>query len=159
MILTGRVKACVRQLGVFSTLLALSARSFSVTGTSLGCIFPHMRTVNRRRVRLRRKRRIDANPRLRETVWAMVKDRYSPQQICGWLRSCYPGDEATYVCPERIYQPLFSQAKYESKKKSLLHYVEITRNVDLVAREARPQAVCRSYGHDFRLGGTRSLCS
>ena len=52
----------------------------------------------------------------------------------------------------------FSQAKYESKKKSLLHYVEITRNVDLVAREARPQAVCRSYGHDFRLGGTRSLC-
>ena len=53
----------------------------------------------------------------------------------------------------------FSQAKYESKKKSLLHYVEITRNVDLVAREARPQAVCRSYGHDFRLGGTTSLCS
>lgn len=80
----------------------------------LGCIFPRMRTVNRRRVHLCRKRKIDANPRLRETVWAMVKDRYLPQQICGWLRSCYPGDEATYVCPERIYQPLFSQAKYES---------------------------------------------
>jgi IS30 family transposase len=40
-----------------------------------------MRTVNRRRVRLHRKRKIDANPRLRETVWAMVKDKYLPQQI------------------------------------------------------------------------------
>ncbi|MDK8455958.1 helix-turn-helix domain-containing protein [Corynebacterium marquesiae] len=27
-----------------------------------------------------KKRKIDANPRLRTVVWAMVKDRYSPEQ-------------------------------------------------------------------------------
>lgn len=33
---------------------------------------------------------------------------------------------------------MFFQAKDESEKKSLLHYVAIKRNVDLEAREARP---------------------
>ncbi|MDU1463354.1 MAG: hypothetical protein E6898_11625, partial [Corynebacterium sp.] len=32
-------------LGVFSALLALSARSLNATGMNLGCIFPRMRTV------------------------------------------------------------------------------------------------------------------
>ena len=81
-----------------------------------------------------KKRKIDANPRLRTVVWAMVKDRYSPEQISGRLRSCYPGDETMYVCPETIYQSLYFQAKGELKRKSLLHCVAVTPNVDLVAR-------------------------
>lgn len=64
-----------------------------------------------------KKRKIDANPRLRTVVWAMVKDRYSPEQISGRLRSCYPGDETMYVCPETIYQSLYFQAKGELKKE------------------------------------------
>ena len=64
-----------------------------------------------------KRRKIDANPRLRTVVWAMVKDRYSPEQISGRLRSCYPGDETMYVCPETIYQSLYFQAKGELKKE------------------------------------------
>ena len=64
-----------------------------------------------------KKRKIDANPRLRTVIWEMVKDRYSPEQISGRLRSRYPGDETMYVCPETIYQSLYFQAKGELKKE------------------------------------------
>lgn len=64
-----------------------------------------------------KQRKIDANPRLRQVVWMMLKDKYSPEQIAGRLRKEYPGDDTMYVCPETIYQSLFFQARGELKKE------------------------------------------
>ena len=69
-----------------------------------------------RRFRLKQ-RKIEANPKLREVVWMMLKDRYSPEQISGRLRKEYPDDDTMHVSPETIYQSLFFQAKGELKKE------------------------------------------
>ncbi|MFW9043121.1 IS30 family transposase [Corynebacterium striatum] len=64
-----------------------------------------------------KKRKVDTNPKLHETVWEMLKDKCSPEQISGRLRRDYPGDDTMYVCPETIYQTLFFQARGELNKE------------------------------------------
>ncbi|MGM1311992.1 transposase [Corynebacterium striatum] len=41
-----------------------------------------------------KKRKFDTNPKLHETVWEMLKDKCSPEQISGRLCRDYPGDES-----------------------------------------------------------------
>ena len=50
-----------------------------------------------------------------------LKEDWSPEQICGWLKREYPEDEAMYVSHETIYRTLFVQAKGALKRELLAH--------------------------------------
>jgi len=59
------------------------------------------------------------------TLAHLVADRlqmqWSPEQIAGWLRRNYPGDESYQVSHETIYRSLFIQARGALKKELLGH--------------------------------------
>ena len=61
------------------------------------------------------------NERLRQAVEDMLAVRWSPQQISGWLRHTYPGDEAMHVSHETIYLTLFIQARGGLKRELTQH--------------------------------------
>jgi len=81
-------------------------------------------------VRARRSKRckLAANPHLRETVARKLRGNWSPEQIAGWLKSAYPGDEANQVSHETIYRSLFVQARGVLKKE-LLHHLRSKRTI------------------------------
>lgn len=54
---------------------------------------------------------------LRQLVAARLSDNCSPEQIAGWLKHTYPGDEAHQVSHETIYRSLFVQALGVLKKR------------------------------------------
>jgi IS30 family transposase len=55
--------------------------------------------------------RLACNPRLRELVQEKLQQRWSPEQISGWLASSFADDESMRVSPETIYRSLFIQAR------------------------------------------------
>jgi len=57
--------------------------------------------------------------RLRQTKVHGQRD--TSQQIAGWLRRAYPGDEAYHVSHETIYRSLYVQARGVLKKELLAH--------------------------------------
>ena len=58
---------------------------------------------------------------LRQLVAARLEENWSPEQIAGWLRHTYPGDEAHQVSHETIYRSLFVQARGVLKKDLQAH--------------------------------------
>lgn len=46
---------------------------------------------------------------------------WSPEQIAGWLKQTYPGDESHHVSHETIYRSLFIQTRGALKKELLEH--------------------------------------
>jgi IS30 family transposase len=50
-----------------------------------------------------------------------LKRLWSPEQIAGWLKRTYPGDENNQVSHETIYRSLFIQARGALKKELLQH--------------------------------------
>jgi IS30 family transposase len=61
------------------------------------------------------------NRLLSRTVAAKLRLHWSPEQIAGWLKQQYPGDEASQVSHETIYRSLFFQARGALKKELLAH--------------------------------------
>jgi IS30 family transposase len=61
------------------------------------------------------------NRHLAHVVAEKLKLQWSPEQIAGWLRSAYPGDEDFHVSHETIYRTLFIQARGALKKELLTH--------------------------------------
>jgi IS30 family transposase len=59
--------------------------------------------------------------RLREVVAGKLQLRWSPEQICGWLKRQYPADENMHVSHETIYKSLFIQARGVLKKELIGH--------------------------------------
>jgi len=55
--------------------------------------------------------RLACNVRLRELVQQKLQQRWSPEQISGWLARCFAGDDSMRVSPETIYRSLFIQAR------------------------------------------------
>lgn len=55
--------------------------------------------------------KLAARPELREVVAQRLAQRWSPQQIAGWLRRVHPDDAEWWVSHETIYRSLFVQAK------------------------------------------------
>jgi len=47
--------------------------------------------------------------------------QWSPQQIAGWLKRAWPGNEDYHVSHETIYRSLFIQARGALKKELLEH--------------------------------------
>lgn len=62
-----------------------------------------------------------SNRALARLVASKLRQRWSPQQIGGWLRRTYPHDESRHVSHETIYRSLFIQARGALKKEVLQH--------------------------------------
>ncbi len=58
---------------------------------------------------------------LRGMVARKLRLQWSPEQIAGWLKRVYPGEERHQVSHETIYRSLFVQARGVLKKELLLH--------------------------------------
>jgi IS30 family transposase len=58
---------------------------------------------------------------LRQLVAARLYENWSPEQIAGWLKHTYPGDEDHQVSHETIYRSLFVQARGVLKKELQAH--------------------------------------
>jgi IS30 family transposase len=67
-----------------------------------------------------------ANPTLAHIVAGKLQRLWSPEQIAGWLKHRYAGDENFQVSHETIYRSLFIQAR-GALKKELLQYLRRTR--------------------------------
>ena len=61
------------------------------------------------------------NRALAHIVAAKLRWQWSPEQIAGWLKRTYPGDENYRVSHETIYRSLFIQARGALKKELLQH--------------------------------------
>lgn len=66
------------------------------------------------------------NWRLAQLVAEKLALQWSPEQIAGWLKRAYCGDEACQVSHETIYRTLFIQAR-EALKKELVAHLRRTR--------------------------------
>ena len=58
---------------------------------------------------------------LARLVAAKLQQQWAPEQIAGWLKRTYPGNEALQVSHETIYRSLFIQARGALKKELLAH--------------------------------------
>lgn len=63
---------------------------------------------------------------LARLVAVKLQRQWSPEQIAGWLKRTYPGDEDRQVSHETIYRSLFIQAR-GALKKELLEHLRRTR--------------------------------
>ena len=61
------------------------------------------------------------SPWLRQTVARKLRLLWSPEQIAGWLKRRYPGEERRQVSHETIYRSLFVQARGVLKKELMSH--------------------------------------
>ena len=71
---------------------------------------------------------------LARLVAAKLQQQWAPEQIAGWLKHRYPGNEARQVSHETIYRSLFIQTRGALKKELLAHL-------------RRPRAMRRSRHH------------
>ena len=68
------------------------------------------------------------NRPLSRRIAAKLKRKWSPQQIAGWLKREYPGDDWNQVSHETIYRSLFIQAR-GARKKELQQYLRAKRHI------------------------------
>ncbi len=61
------------------------------------------------------------HPVVRSIVAAKLQEQWSPQQIAGWLRITFDGDETMQISHETIYKSLFIQARGVLKKELMAH--------------------------------------
>jgi IS30 family transposase len=72
--------------------------------------------------------KLASNPMLRRIVAKKLRLNWSPEQIAGWLKRAYRGDESRQVSHETIYRSLFIQARGVLKKE-LLQYLRTQRAI------------------------------
>ena len=70
--------------------------------------------------------KLACHKRLSRIVAKKLRSQWSPQQIAGWLKREYPGDEDYHVSHETIYRTLFIQSR-GTLKKELLQYLRTKR--------------------------------
>ena len=73
------------------------------------------------RARRRKPCRLAVHRRLQKIVAGKLSLDWSPEQISGWLKRRYPGDEAMQISHETIYRSLFVQARGVLKKELVRH--------------------------------------
>lgn len=74
-----------------------------------------------RRAKRPKRCRLAARPRLCRAVARKLKQNWSPQQICEWLRRDHPDDPSMQVSHETIYRTLFIQARGALRKELAAH--------------------------------------
>ena len=72
--------------------------------------------------------KLAGNRLLSRIVAAKLQLNWSPEQIAGWLKNEYPGEECNHVSHETIYRSLFVQARGVLKKE-LLQYLRSQRTI------------------------------
>lgn len=70
------------------------------------------------------------NQTLANAVAAKLQLQWAPEQIAGWLKHTYPGDETNQVSHETIYRSLYIQARGALKKE----LVELLRRTRIMRR-------------------------
>src|SRR5690606_19779294 len=65
--------------------------------------------------------RLASRPRLRYLIATKLKQRWSPEQISGWLRLAFPDEPELHVSHETIYRSLYVQTRGVLKKELLKH--------------------------------------
>jgi IS30 family transposase len=90
------------------------------------------------RTRRPKRCKLASSPRLRRAVARKLRLQWSPEQIAGWLKSTFPGDQTQHVSHETIYRSLFVQARGVLKKELFQHLrskrtIRRSRRVDLPA--------------------------
>lgn len=65
--------------------------------------------------------RLASRPRLRYLIATKLKQRWSPEQISGWLRTTYPDEPELHVSHETIYRSLYVQTRGVLKKELMKH--------------------------------------
>jgi len=65
--------------------------------------------------------KLAVTPPLRRVVVQKLREHWAPEQIAGWLKRVYAGDESMQVSHETIYKSLFIQARGALKKELLAH--------------------------------------
>jgi IS30 family transposase len=73
------------------------------------------------RARRRKPCKLATRPVLRDIVAGKLADRWSPQQIAGWLKTTYPNDVEMQVSHETIYRTLFIQSRGALRKQLTAH--------------------------------------
>ena len=73
------------------------------------------------------------NRHLASLVADKLRVQWSPEQIAGWLKSTYPGNEDYQVSHETIYRTLYIQARGALKKELLAHLRRIMSHATLPA--------------------------
>jgi len=68
------------------------------------------------------------NQSLARIVAGKLQKKWAPEQIAGWLKTEYPGEECNQVSHETIYRSLFVQARGVLKKE-LLQYLRRERTI------------------------------
>ncbi|MDQ3121137.1 MAG: IS30 family transposase [Actinomycetota bacterium] len=82
---------------------------------------------------------------LRDVVAAKLEQEWSPEQIAGWLKLAFPGDETMRVSHETIYLTLFVQAR-GALKRELVAHLRRTRSF------RRPRSASRNRGQGQIVG-------
>ncbi len=72
--------------------------------------------------------KLAGNRALSRIVATKLQLNWSPEQIAGWLKNEYPGEECHHVSHETIYRSLFVQARGVLKKE-LLQYLRSKRTI------------------------------
>ena len=90
------------------------------------------------RTRRAKRCKLASSPRLRRAVARKLRLQWSPEQIAGWLKSTFPGDQTQHVSHETIYRSLFVQARGVLKKELFQHLrskrsIRRSRRMDLPA--------------------------
>lgn len=80
------------------------------------------------RARRPKRCKLAGSPFLRRTISIKLRLGWAPQQIAGWLKRTFPGDEFKHVSHETIYRSLFIQARGVLKKE-LLQYLRTQRTI------------------------------
>ena len=65
--------------------------------------------------------KLATHPALRAIVGGQLKQRWSPQQIAGWLKTTYPDDPEMQVSHETIYRTLFIQSRGALRRELTAH--------------------------------------
>jgi IS30 family transposase len=74
-----------------------------------------------RRARRPKRRKLDANPRLRSEVEEMLEAFLSPEQIAARLKARYPEQSEMQISHEAIYRALFVQGRGKLRKELARH--------------------------------------
>ena len=65
--------------------------------------------------------KLQVNTKLNNIIADKLSNKWSPEQISGYLKRTYPNDTAMYISHESIYKTLFIQSRGSLKKELLQH--------------------------------------
>ena len=132
------IRDIARRLGRSPSTVSRELRRNGITSTCYNPYIAHMRAGKRLK---RPKARKCADPRLWAIIWDKLELRWSPEQICAYLRTRFPHNQSMNPCVETIYQSIFIQAKGALRKEiaSLMRQGRARRRPAVYARGVRPR--------------------